>query len=77
MAIELGDVVRDSITGFEGVALSKITSLHEATQFRVQPQTLIAGAIAAAVWIEETRLARRTAQERQTGFAGTEAAHVS
>ncbi len=55
--VHLGDVVKDTITKFEGVALAKIVSLHEATQFRVHPQSCKDdGEMQPGVWIEATRL---------------------
>lgn len=68
--IELGDVVRDSVSKFEGVALAKLIGLHEANQFRVHKLSLNNdGTVAAGIWFEETRLQRMEDVERpKVGF---------
>jgi hypothetical protein len=38
--IELGDVVRDKVTGFEGVAIGVTTWLHGCRRITVQPRAL-------------------------------------
>ena len=54
---ELGDLVRDEITGFRGIVLAKMTALYEATQCRVHPRDLDDhGNQRVSVWIEEDRL---------------------
>jgi hypothetical protein len=68
MTIEFGDVVKDTVTSFQGVALARMTALHEATQIRIHPQTLSTdGVIIGSVWIEETRLVK-VENSRTTGF---------
>jgi len=56
--MQIGDHVRDIVTGFEGTTMAKLTALYEATQFRVQPNTLKSddGSIHPSVWLEEGRL---------------------
>lgn len=52
----LGDLVRDEVTGFTGVVLARMEALYEATQCRVQSRELSDGGIRAPWWIEEDRL---------------------
>ena len=40
MAIKLGSKVRDSITGFEGVAVSVVTFLYGCTRIGIEPEKL-------------------------------------
>jgi hypothetical protein len=40
MRIELGDVARDSITGFEGVVFARVEYLFGCVRFSLQPQAL-------------------------------------
>lgn len=55
--IQLGDRVRDTVSGFEGIALARMEAIHEATQFRVHPTELATdGKIKDSVWLDETRL---------------------
>lgn len=54
---DLGDLVRDEVTGFEGIVLAKMIALYETTQCRVHPRKLSeAGEIRGSVWIEDDRL---------------------
>lgn len=55
--IELGDKVRDKVSKFEGIALARMDSLFEATQFRVHRDSLNSnGEILGGIWIESGRL---------------------
>jgi len=38
--IELGDIAKDSITGFEGVVIAETKWLHGCRRFTLQPQKL-------------------------------------
>jgi hypothetical protein len=38
--IKLGDRVKDTVTGFEGIAVAKTEWLHGCVRFVVQPQSL-------------------------------------
>lgn len=38
--IELGDIARDTITGFEGVVIGKTNWLHNCTTITLQPKKL-------------------------------------
>lgn len=54
--MELGDTVRDTITGFTGVVLSRTTHLHAATQLCVHSTHLCEGELPGeGVWLEEAR----------------------
>ena len=54
---DLGDKVRDVVSGFEGVVLAKLDALYEAPQCRVHPLELKSdGEIRGGVWLEEGRL---------------------
>ena len=40
MAVELGDLCRDMVTGFRGIVVAKTTWLNGCSRFTVQPQGL-------------------------------------
>jgi len=40
MSIKLGDKVKDKVTGFTGIAISRIEFLNGCTQIQIQPQKL-------------------------------------
>jgi len=71
--IQLGDLVRDSITGFEGIANARMEFLNKCIRFQVQPQSLHEGQpIEAHVFDEEQLIivkaaAAPTAKSKQTG----------
>ncbi len=52
----LGDRVKDSVTGFEGIAVAKIERWKGTTSFCVQSTKLVEGKIVEE-WFEEGRLA--------------------
>ncbi len=54
--VELGDTVRDKITGFEGIAIEMATYLNGCVQFEVQPPINKEGKIPDSVWIDEQQL---------------------
>jgi hypothetical protein len=57
MQVELGDRVRDTVTGLQGVALAKMESLHEALQFQVHhTEPNEDGGLHEPVWLQATRL---------------------
>jgi len=68
--IELGDRVRDKVTGFEGVVLAVTTCLYEATTCRVHPTQLKPneGGIADNMWIPLGQLEPMPLEPRLTGF---------
>lgn len=55
MIIELGDKVKEVVTGFEGVVTGRAEYLTGCTQFCVTPPVKD-GAIVDSVWFDETRL---------------------
>ena len=56
MAITLGTLVTDSITGFSGVAVSRTEYLFGCVRVGVQPQQLKEGKMIEAEYIDEQRL---------------------
>lgn len=55
--VKLGDIVRDSITGFEGVAIARAEYLNGCISVQVKPTRLKEdGSMATAEWIDEQRL---------------------
>jgi len=56
MMIELGDKVKDTITDFEGTAISKIIHLNGCIRYEVKPQELKDGKTIESEWIDETQL---------------------
>lgn len=55
--IPLGRRVKDTLTGFRGIAISRVTPLHGCPQVLVQPRGLADGKIVDPTWIDEPRLA--------------------
>jgi hypothetical protein len=53
---ELGEVLRDKVTGFEGVCVGRSNHISGCDTFGVQPQTLKDGAPQDARWFDEPRL---------------------
>lgn len=74
--ISLGDLVRDEVTGFEGVVLARMECLYEATQVRIHPRALRedVGEPKASFWMEEDRCVV-IEQQAVVGFR-TVAGHV-
>lgn len=56
MAIELGDVAKDSITGFEGVVTSKTHWLHGCCRLGLQPTDLDNGKVRECQVFDENQL---------------------
>ncbi len=54
--IKLGDKVKDSITGFEGVASGKCEYLNGCVSWEVRPTKLKDGEIVKSEWIDEQQL---------------------
>ncbi len=53
----LGDFVRDEVSGFKGLVLARTDALYEASQCRVHSRDLMeSGDVRAGVWFEEDRL---------------------
>lgn len=56
MAIQLGDVAKDTITGFCGVVVCETKWLHGCRRFTVQPRELHDGKIVEAMTFDEPQL---------------------
>ena len=54
--INLGDLVRDRITGFEGITVAHYAHLNGCNQFSVQSQILKEGKPVDAVYFDATQL---------------------
>lgn len=63
--INVGDVVRDSITGFEGVVVSSHQYLHGCMRLTVQPQSLHDGKPIETQTFDEPQLILVTARNIQ------------
>jgi len=53
--IKVGQQVRDVVTGFEGIATSKVEYINGCTQFGVQPKA-VDGKFPEAVYLDHQRL---------------------
>lgn len=51
--IELGDEVKDTITGFKGIATGRTDWLHGCSRIGIQSQSLIEGKPTEAQWFDE------------------------
>src|ERR1017187_9628746 len=56
MAITLGEVVTDSITGFVGVAIARTSFMHDCVRVAIQPKGLIENKLQSTEWFDEKRL---------------------
>lgn len=54
--VKLGDRVKDSITGFMGIAIGKTEGLHGCMRFGVEPEALHEGKPIEAQWFDDQRL---------------------
>jgi hypothetical protein len=54
--VALGNKVRDSITGFEGIVIGRTEWLYGCTRLGVEPQKLHEGKPVEAQWFDEQRL---------------------
>ena len=54
--IKLGERVKDTITGFEGIVVCKANYLNGCVQIQVQSQELDDGKIVKPEWIDEPQL---------------------
>ena len=50
--IEIGDKVRDIITGYEGIVLAKTSWLYNSDRIAIQRQGLVGDKIEEAIWID-------------------------
>lgn len=51
-----GDLLRDTVTGFEGVALAVTIWMNGCIRYEVQPQALHEGVPVKALWFDEEQL---------------------
>jgi len=58
MKIELGEKVEDMVTGFKGIAISKIEFLNGCVQYGVKPKTKKSGEMSEVQYIDEEQLKR-------------------
>jgi hypothetical protein len=56
MAVKLGNKVRDTITGFTGIAVGRTEWLYGCTRIGVEPTELKDGKLVVAQWLDEQRL---------------------
>lgn len=56
MRIRLGSKVKDSLTGFTGIAIARTKWLHGCARVTIQPQDLKEGKIQDSETFDETRL---------------------
>jgi hypothetical protein len=54
--INLGDEVKDEVTGIQGIVLARMECLYEATSCRVHARNTEPGCIPLSIWLEEDRL---------------------
>ena len=63
--VNLGQIVKDAVTGFIGTATGRIEYLSGSSQIQVTPRVDDTGKFVDPSWIEERRLEIVTAEERQ------------
>lgn len=56
MRVEVGDKVKDSMTGFKGVAVARCEYLNGCVSIEIQPVKLNNGAMLETKWIDEQQL---------------------
>ncbi len=54
--IKLGNKVKDKVTGFEGIAISKCIYLNGCIQYAIKPPVDEKGDMRKEVWIDEQQL---------------------
>lgn len=54
--VELGTKVKDSITGFEGIAVGRAVYLYGCVRVLVEPEEMKDGKPIEAIWFDEQRL---------------------
>jgi hypothetical protein len=54
--IKIGDKVKDTITGLEGMAVAKIIYMNGCIQYEIQPKGLKDGKIIKSAWVDEGQL---------------------
>lgn len=61
--IKLGDKVKDTITGFEGIAIAKCIYLNGCVSYQVRTKGLKDGRIIEGEWIDEQQLTEKSKAE--------------
>ena len=56
MVIKLGEKVRDSISGFSGIATARAEYLFGCVRVLIEPTALVDGKLAEGEWFDEQRL---------------------
>ena len=75
--INLGDKVKDKITGFEGIVISKVIHINGCVRYEVKPQVLKDGKTIESEWIDEkqitvkSKVKERKVEEDKPGGPGT------
>lgn len=74
--INLGDKVKDTITGFEGVIISKVIHINGCVRYEVKPQGLKDGKTIESEWIDETQIivkskAKTRKEDKEPGGPGS------
>ena len=64
MRFELGEVVKDNVTGFEGVVLARTEYFTGCNHYGLSSQTLKDGKPLEWEWLDETRLVKVEGVER-------------
>lgn len=54
--VELGDIARDTITGFEGVVISTTKWLNGCVRYAIQPQQLKDGKVIEPEWFDSQQV---------------------
>ena len=65
--IELGQKVKDRITGFKGIAVAKIEYLNGCIRYQIQPKKDKEGKIPESEWIDEQQLEKKEKKEKNGG----------
>jgi len=58
--INLGDKVKDRITGLEGIAIAKVIYLNGCVRYEVKPKGLKDGKTIESEWIDEQQLIEKS-----------------
>ena len=77
MKVQLGDKVKDTVSGFTGIVLGKTEFLNGCTRCGVQPAVDKDGKLAAAEWFDEPQLVVIKAGVCKTGNRDTGGPMVS
>lgn len=56
--IKLGDKVKDSVTGFVGVATARAEYMNGCIQYEITPNGLIEGKVGDSYWMDEQRVSK-------------------